>query len=404
MNLAMDLQTRDLTPPAVDVVLIGPDRGKRSAIAAALRRLGVRIHSELAEYPDSSMTTALSEVDCGAFVIDLDTNTTAALEFVESLCASSKTATPMVYSSSGDPSLLVSCMRAGARELILLPVADEALAAAVSRAAGRRGFQEPRRRTSKLFFFLPAKGGAGASTLAANFAVSLAQESSSQVALLDLHDELGDLSVLLNLTPRFSLLDALLNPDRLDWDFLSGLMVEHKSGVHLLAAPDEPVLRRNSFPEAGVEKIFRLLQENYPFVVVDAGALHMLPLSILKDADAVYIVTQVDIPSLRNSQRLAAHLSVEIGQRAGVQIIVNRFDARNSSIKPAEIDNALTFPVPWRIPNDYAAVNNAANTGIALATQSSAVSKTLRRMAQAAIGKPETKPKSSTWRLFRGRA
>ena len=86
--------------------------------------------------------------------------------------------------------------------------------------------------------FWGAKGGSGVTTLAANFAIALRQETSGEVALLDLNPQLGDVSVLLGLTPQFTITDALLNPDRLDEEFVSTLVTRHGSGVSVLAAPD----------------------------------------------------------------------------------------------------------------------------------------------------------------------
>jgi len=397
----MMFSEQELRLQSISVVLIGLDRERRRALAEAFGPLSVRIKAELGRYPDRAQVTALTDGDCDAIVIDLDGDAQAALSLVEELCSRNSALTAMVYSRKEDPELLLQCMQAGAREFIQEPISQQAITGAVVRTAARRETPDRRRLGAKTLLFWSVKGGAGASTLAANFASALAHESGAPVALVDLDFELGDLSVLLNLSPPFSVVDALQSPDRLDWDFLSGLMVKHASGVHLLAAPDRYEGRDFRSEPAAILKVLRLLQEQFAYVVVDTGGNRSLPPELLGDAEAIYLVAQVDVPSLRNAQRLASHLRDGVERNDRIHIVLNRFDARRSDIPADQIERALTFPVAWRIPNDYAAVRNAANTGLTLAPTTSSVGRCVREMARAACGKQEQALKKKGWNLFR---
>ena len=66
--------------------------------------------------------------------------------------------------------------------------------------------------------FLGAKGGVGTTTLAANYALALQQESKDDVCLVDLNTQLGDAALSLGLEPKFSLVDALESASRLDYE------------------------------------------------------------------------------------------------------------------------------------------------------------------------------------------
>ena len=69
-------------------------------------------------------------------------------------------------------------MRAGAREFLTLPFDPGAMAEALVRASALRLASRPAKKAEgRLLVFLSAKGGSGVTTLACNFAVSLAQES-----------------------------------------------------------------------------------------------------------------------------------------------------------------------------------------------------------------------------------
>ena len=119
----------------------------------------------------------LLEQNYDVIIIDLDSNSEYALELVESICANGS-ATVMVYSVKADSELLVRCMRAGAREFLTLPFAQNMMAEALVRASARRpATRTPKKVGGRLLVFLGAKGGDGVTTLACNFAVALARES-----------------------------------------------------------------------------------------------------------------------------------------------------------------------------------------------------------------------------------
>ncbi len=115
----------------------------------------------------------------------------------------------------------MSCMRAGAREFLSQPIAVGALNEALRRAAARRPTvrARPSKQGGKVLVFLGGKGGSGVTTVACNFAVSLAQECAQSTVLLDLDLPLGDAALNLGISTQFSTVDALQNYSRLDQNF-----------------------------------------------------------------------------------------------------------------------------------------------------------------------------------------
>ena len=151
------------------------------------------------------------------------------------ICANGS-ATVMVYSAKPDPDLLVRCMRAGAREFLTPPFAHNTMAEALVRASARRSVNRlPKKTRGRLLVFLGAKGGAGVTTLACNFAVALAQESGQSTLLIDLDLPLGDAALNLGIVTEYSTVNALQDTGRLDASFLSKLLTKHSSGVSVLA-------------------------------------------------------------------------------------------------------------------------------------------------------------------------
>jgi pilus assembly protein CpaE len=330
-------------------------------------------------------------------VIDLDSNPEYALQMVETICSHS-TATVMVYSSKHDPDLLVRCMRAGAREFLTPPFAHASVAEAIGRATSRRVAARPARKTGgRLLVFLGAKGGAGVTTLACNFAVALAQESGQNTLLVDLDLPLGDAALNLGIVTEYSTVNALQDADRLDASFLHKLLTKHSSGVSVLAAPGK-------FPQfhatnEAIDKLMQIARQEFENVVVDVGArLDLTDSALFRDAYTIYLVTQAGIPELRNSNRLISQFFT-VGSPK-LEIVINRYEPRSLGVTDETITKALTRPANWKIPNDYAAVRQMQNTATPLVLAESAVSKLIRQMATAICGQRATQPKKKGFRLF----
>jgi len=217
---------------ALSVVLIAPDENRRRALARALQGQQAAVAREFGAYPNIAHLAKVTDADCDVVVIDLDSDPEVALDLVESVCSQNAVLTVMAYSSKGQPDLLVRCMRAGAREFLTDPLSPPAVAEALIRASARRMETDRRKKVSgKMLVFLGAKGGVGVTTLAGNFAVALQKESGREVVLVDLNLQLGDAALVLGLRPRFTILDAMRNANRLDTDFVSTLLAEHSSGA-----------------------------------------------------------------------------------------------------------------------------------------------------------------------------
>ena len=398
----MSTSTRNpdsLSMSALSVVLVSPSAARRQALVRALNGPQASIARELTAYPSVGDLAHLIDADYDIVVVDLDADPERALDVVEGVCSGNSSMTVMVSSSHANPELLVRCMRAGAREFLTEPLAADTIAEALVRASARR--QETRRQkktAGKVLVFVGAKGGSGATTVASNFAVALAKESGGKVALVDLDFQLGDTALALGITTQFSILDALENILRLDSDFLSTLLTKHDSGVSVLAAPD----KFTSFHPStnAVEKLLRIMRDDFAYVLVDAGAgLSDMYGTLFEIADTVYLVTQVNVPELRNSNRLITRY-FNTAESAKLQVVLNRFTSRTIEIDENSISKALTQPVRWRLPNEYAIARRAQDAGAPLVLDNTAISRALIEMARAACGQPVQAGKKKRFGLF----
>jgi pilus assembly protein CpaE len=366
-------------------VLIGPDERRRDAFARGFEATSCQVSLQFPNYPELDQLSRLAKLNHDVIVFDLDSDPEYTVESVENLCASCQ-CTVMVYSSSTEPELMLRSMRAGAREFLPYPLVQATIAEAVVRATARRAVARGTNKTDgRLCVFCGAKGGAGATTLAVNFAVSAARLAGQHVCLIDLDLPLGDTALQLGLMPQYSTVDALKNFARLDLNFLSKLIAKHDSGLAVLAAPGKFVPCEQS--AEAVNRLIAVARQEYECVVVDAGSRFELMSTSLFDSEArVYLVSKVGVSELRNSNRIVSELFPASLPR--LEIILNRFTPTSLGVDEEHITRALTRQASWHIPEELDTAREMQNTATPLALGDTQASRVIRKMAREACGLP----------------
>jgi pilus assembly protein CpaE len=400
-----DMETRQTpdTPfnSVVSIALIGPDDHRRKAF---LNALSVRQSAEVSEFtsfpPDLEELPRTVGEHYDVVILDVDSDPDYVFNLVERISAKS-TASVMVYSAEADVKQAVRFMRAGAREYFTLPFSPAEIAGALNRAAANPPAAQvpPAKTTGQVFVFLGAKGGCGVTSIAANFAVHVAQESKQGTLLIDLGLPLGDAGINLGMVSAdYSTANALQDPHRLDARFLSSLVNKHSTGLSVLAAPGE-------FPSfqptvEAIDKLIEIARQNFSYVVVDAGSrIDLMDSTLFDESSIVYLITQVGISELRNSNRLISrYFSLRM---RSLQIVINRYTPKMLLFDDSQIAKALTRPANWKIPDDYATARRTENSGSPIALDDSPISIALRQMARAACGIGEEKTKKRGFSLFR---
>ena len=384
-------------PDLLSVLLISPDEQRRRLVVDALSGCPIGPIREHFCYPADLDSLPKLLDQCDVVIVDLDSDPEYALEVVESIYAFGS-ATVMVFSANANLELAVRCMRAGAREFLTFPINPATIADALARISIRGSSNHPARKTArKLFVFLGTKGGCGVTTIAANFAVSLARESGQSTLLIDLDLPLGDAALNLGLVADFSTVNALQDSGRLDASFLAKLLIKHNSGLSVLAAPGK-------FPQflasnEAIDKLMAVARQDFDNVVVDVGSrLDLSGTALFREASTIYLVTQAGIPELRNSNRLISQFFTAGGPK--LEIVINRYQPKALGVGDEHITKALTRPAQWKIPNDYAAVRRMQNTATPLVLEDSPISRLIKEMARSVTGQPEAPVKKKGFNLF----
>jgi pilus assembly protein CpaE len=287
-----------------------------------------------------------------------------AIATVERCRAASAAASIFIVAPEASSDMILQSMRAGANEFLTWPLQNDAFDDAVGRASSRRGASGGGAALASIVVFVGAKGGVGTTTLSVNCGVELAGQKKPTI-MVDLKQGLGDVSLFLGVRSRYSIIDAIENTERLDREFLTGLVAKHVSGLDLLPGSDQ-FDRPSSADADTIENIMQLLSARYEHVVVDAGAqLNSASLAALYVSELICIVINPDVPSIRNGQRLIERVSElgSCGER--VRVLLNRAGPP-FPIPLNQIEDALGQKVHLTFPSDYRTVATALNSGVPL--------------------------------------
>ncbi len=299
-------------------------------------------------------------------IVDTRSGGASALAAIEKLRLSAPAAGIFAVAAAAEPDAIISAMRAGANEFFAWPAPEDAFHAAIQRTAVRLESTVGVRSSATTLVFFGAKGGAGTTTVAVNCGVELARLSRKSTLIVDLKPGLGEVSLFLGVRPRYSVLDAIDNMHRLDREFLRELVVKHKSGLEILAGSDQ-FDRPGSSDGGAIEELFRLIARQYDYILVDAGShVNSCTVAALYTADQLFLISNPDVPSIRNAQRLLDKIRQLGACSDRVRVLLNRM-AEPYPIPPKQIEGALGRPIHHMFSSDYKTVSTALNSGVPLA-------------------------------------
>lgn len=263
------------------------------------------------------------------------------------------------------PEIMLTAMRAGVVDYLPKPATAEAFRTALDRmrhVVGGVGKDAPKK-PGQIYAFYSPKGGSGTTTTATNFAVVLHRLTGKRTLLVDLDLELGEIALLLGVQPRFNFVDMVQNFHRMDAELLASYIERHESGVHLLSAPYQPEKAEIVTGEE-IRRILQFLRKHYDYVVVDTSkSFSPATLASLEQADLAFIVTNVDLASLRNLQRGLPLLKRMLGRgETQMRLVVNRYHPEND-ISLDDVQRTIGIPVYRTLSNDYDGVSRSISTG-----------------------------------------
>jgi pilus assembly protein CpaE len=352
------------------------------------------------------------------------------IQATEALAAEVPGSPVIIMSVQGERDYLRRAMQSGAREFLIKPFSGDELIASIRRvyqleqkkeafiaksggstspggtdAATAEPPSRPRRTQGEVFMLFSGKGGVGKSVLAANLAVSMANETKANVGLIDLDLQFGDIGVLLNLDHSRGITDLIDNIDHMDADFIREIMVDGPANIKVLLTPTSPELA-DLVTVDHVRRIFVELRKMFDFIIVDSSThLGEINLEVLEHADRVIVVSSLSIPAIKDTKLVLKIFDALNVSADRVVLVLNKSDAHSEFNKEA-VEANLRFPIAAQIPNDAKLVINAINRGhpFAVSNPEAEISQRVRELVAKLVPLDEAEPaaadKKGRRRLF----
>jgi pilus assembly protein CpaE len=387
--------------PELSVAVFATDNDQRAVLQVLVD--GTNVARTVCSYPTlpvASTDNVIRKTQAFApnvILVDIGVDgAAAALRAIELLHQEIPDAAVFAIGSMSQSQLIVSAMRAGAREYIERPTTTTDLLEAFVRQTSMR--RKPGRESSrsKILTVVNAKGGSGATTVAVNLALAL-QSLQHSIALVDLAP-LGHCALHLNLKPAFTISDALTNLHRLDSSLLDSFMARHTGGLQVLAGAAAPAPVEPSASEFA--RLFDTMAGLFRYIVVDASSrLDSATRLVSNLSEKVLLVAHADVASLWSAGRVSQYLG-EHGSRERFALVLNRY-RKVSGFNEAETEAAIGAPVLWRIPNQYFAVSTAIDRGVPVMQQGNTeIARSITGLAEH-LTKDDLETKRTAWSLFK---
>ncbi len=254
---------------------------------------------------------------------------------------------------------LLAANRAGADQVVPLPLNDKDLADALEQISRRF---RPNPTPCLTVAVTGAVTGCGASTLAANLAYDLAVNVNLSTLLVEVALQMGVQAINLDAKPKTSLADLVATASALDVTQVRKAVTQVAPNLTLLAGPTE-LTRHDPNAVQGVLKVLSLAKRLADVVIADVPCTYDdLHFETLWSADRVVLVADQSIPAVRTARMILDAVGRAKGVK-GVHVVLNRYDPAISGLTVEKVSSALGGETVLTIPNEYAGVMKAASVG-----------------------------------------
>ena len=312
----------------------------------------------------------LQEAQCGAVIIDMDAARLEEIESLQRIMRRLEGRVPViVVTQAFDAAAVRILVQLQVADFLVKPITTADLVRACIRALRGPGREE--NAESEIYAFMPAAGGVGTTTLAIQTAFQLHTSAlkGASTCVVDLNLQHGSCAEYLDLEPRFDVSEIENQPERLDRQLLDVMLSKHDSGLCVLAAPTHPSDMR-SFNTDVVVRMLDLVSAYFDNVVIDLPRTWFpWTETVLLGANRLYVVAELTVPCLRQTQRLIKAIHDTAGREVEPRVIVNRFEKRmmETGIKRADVEEILGDHFAGGISNNYRLVREAVDRGVPLA-------------------------------------
>ncbi len=268
-------------------------------------------------------------------------------EVVRKLRADARTANAgiIILTARGQPVDRLASLEAGADEYMTKPASIDDLLEKVTALTNRAPTPPPGK--GLIISLLSMRGGTGVTTLAVNMAAMLRR--GTETVLFDLSPRGGHCALYLGLRPDRHWGLLLQKPDLKTED----LLLQHPSGLKLLAAPTAPV-RGGWFSEEQLDNTLNSLRSLARFIIVDMPpVLNPIALKVLEASHRILVIGADDPPGLQSI--LGTYQTLQDMQDKMLVVL----NGANAGPRPPieAVERALHISIAGDLPFDPAQAN-----------------------------------------------
>ncbi len=342
------------------LVIIDSDDATRTRVTRWVRDKGVRVVGESEDSRAGLRLVRALQPDL--ILLELPPQAASVMEFVKRIRTEFPGTGIILSASHASSELILSGMRAGAQEFVARPIDQAELDQAIDHVKRLNGSTVASAKRGKVISVASPKGGTGATSFTANLGLALNERTSSKVLVVDMGFQFGDLGVMLDTPPRYSLTDALVD-GAIEDSKLRSILVAHNTGMHLLSIASSPEIAEEVTRQHIVE-LMGALTTMFDYVVVDIGRqLDDRTVEVLELSDVIMLISSLDLPTVRNTVCYTALLEKLKIDRDRAHIVVNRFQKR-SRLSIDDVEALANRKVFWSIPNDFMPMSVGIDRGI----------------------------------------
>jgi pilus assembly protein CpaE len=342
-------------------IVICPGEELAAGLCAALNELGtVEIRKVLNRYPDAAeLARTIRTYAPEVVFLSFESYSTghAIVKFVHQ---EGRGIQVVAIAKNYDMTMLKDTMRLGVREYLAEPWEQASISESLSHLQAILK-QEPviLNMTDKVYSFLPAKAGSGASTIALNAAGYLAEQTDRRVLLSDFDLNSGIIRFALKITDENSVVEAIEHSAKIDDELWPQLVAKCGRLDVLHAGRLNPNMR---IEPVEMQNLATFMRRNYDAVIFDlSGNLERYSIELMQESKKIFLVCTTEIPSLHLAREKLKYLkTLDLDSR--VSVILNRLPKR-PLLSQDQVEEVLGQPVSQTFVNDYEAVHEAVTAG-----------------------------------------
>ena len=261
---------------------------------------------------------------------------------------------------SGSSGGIIGVMRAGAAQIVYVPIQPVDFKAALDRLAVQFVFTA---QDTKVIAVAGSTGGSGCTTIAINLAYEIACRHGLRCVLAELSLRMGAVAAHLNIEPTHTIIDLLKDARRVDTVLAQKVLHQVAENLHVLAGPHQFVTPSNVSIE-DLTHIVDTVKQMTEVVVLDLPCTYDdIYFETLASAGVAILVGEQTLPSIRALRMVRD----QVGRNGRTEhVVINRFDPKNAGfsvdrlLAPLGVDSVVT------VVRDDAGMGAALRAGCAL--------------------------------------